>query len=275
MDSQNKNTVFGHAASCARLNECTSTAPASSLRAQLRQSCTEINAVYRLIEARFGSAASMPSSCRWLLDNRYLALREAKRAGGALRDVRRLRAGGDGVILSVLCRDMIKVCSGKLSEDNMLEYLAGFQSVSPLVALAGTTSTVLQYVWCGFRVPSGFYSRVAVFFVLSCIWMAGFAAKDLQEKRLETPALVAGGAVALALPAIALAAGSYSDLRVAVLGMAIAAAAAVLLVVYLKATSPLRASTALLLAPDTGEMTLRSLERAGTFQFSLFPWSAW
>ena len=132
MDSQNKNTVFGHAASCARLNECTSTAPASSLRAQLRQSCTEINAVYRLIEARFGSAASMPSSCRWLLDNRYLALREAKRAGGALRDVRRLRAGGDGVILSVLCRDMIKVCSGKLSEDNMLEYLAGFQSVSPL-----------------------------------------------------------------------------------------------------------------------------------------------
>ena len=110
MDSQNKNTVFGHAASCARLNECTSTAPASSLRAQLRQSCTEINAVYRLIEARFGSAASMPSSCRWLLDNRYLALREAKRAGGALRDVRRLRAGGDGVILSVLCRDMIKVC---------------------------------------------------------------------------------------------------------------------------------------------------------------------
>ena len=118
----------------------------------------------------------------------------------------------------------------------------------PLVALAGTTSTVLQYVWCGFRVPSGFYSRVAVFFVLSCIWMAGFAAKDLQEKRLEARALVAGGAVALALPAIALAAGRYSDLRVAVLGMAVAAAVAVLLVVYLKATSPLRASTALLLA---------------------------
>ena len=55
MDSQNKNTVFGHAASCARLNECTSTAPASSLRAQLRQSCAEINAAYRLVEARFGS----------------------------------------------------------------------------------------------------------------------------------------------------------------------------------------------------------------------------
>ena len=132
MDSQNKNTVFSHAASCARLNECTSTAPASSLRAQLRQSCAEINAAYRLVEARFGSAAAMPSSCRWLLDNRYLALREAKRAGSALRDIRRLRAGNDGIILSALCRDMINVCSGNLTEDGMLEYLNGFQSVSPL-----------------------------------------------------------------------------------------------------------------------------------------------
>lgn len=117
----------------------------------------------------------------------------------------------------------------------------------PLVALAGTMSTVLQYVWCGFRVPSGFYSRVAVFFVLSCIWMAGFAAKDLQEKRLEAGALAAGGAVALALPAIALAAGRYSDLRVAVLGMAVAVVVTVLLVVHLKAASPLRANATLLL----------------------------
>ena len=70
MDSQNKNTVFGHAASCARLNECTAAASVGELRALLKKSCTEINAVYRLIEARFGSAASMPSSCRWLLDNR-------------------------------------------------------------------------------------------------------------------------------------------------------------------------------------------------------------
>ena len=74
----------------------------------------------------------MPSSCRWLLDNRYLALREAKRAGSALRDIRRLRAGNDGIILSALCRDMINVCSGNLTEDGMLEYLNGFQSVSPL-----------------------------------------------------------------------------------------------------------------------------------------------
>lgn len=117
----------------------------------------------------------------------------------------------------------------------------------PLIALMGVISTVLQYVWCGFRVPSGFYSRVAVFFVLSCIWMAGFATKDLQEKRLETGAIVAGGAVALALPSIALVVGRYSDPRVAVLGMTIAVVVTALAVVYLKAASPLRANTALLL----------------------------
>lgn len=132
MDSQNKNTIFSHAASCARLNECTAAASVGELRALLKKSCAEINSAYRLVEARFGSAAAMPSSCRWLLDNRYLALREAKRAGSALRDIRRLRAGNDGIILSALCRDMINVCSGSLTEASILEYLNGFQSVSPL-----------------------------------------------------------------------------------------------------------------------------------------------
>ena len=132
MDSQNKNSIFSHAASCARLNECTAAASVGELRALLKKSCAEINSAYRLVEARFGSAAAMPSSCRWLLDNRYLALREAKRAGSALRDIRRLRAGNDGIILSALCRDMINVCSGSLTEASILEYLNGFQSVSPL-----------------------------------------------------------------------------------------------------------------------------------------------
>ena len=48
MDSQNKNTVFSHAASCARLNECTAAASVGELRALLKKSCAEINSVYRL-----------------------------------------------------------------------------------------------------------------------------------------------------------------------------------------------------------------------------------
>lgn len=37
MDSQNKNTVFGHAASCARLNECTAAASVGELRTLLKK----------------------------------------------------------------------------------------------------------------------------------------------------------------------------------------------------------------------------------------------
>ena len=37
MDSQNKNTVFSHAASCARLNECTAAASVGELRALLKK----------------------------------------------------------------------------------------------------------------------------------------------------------------------------------------------------------------------------------------------
>ena len=128
----NKSTVFEHAASCARLNKCVSTAPVSELRALLRQSCREINSTYRLVETRFGDASAMPDSCRWLLDNRYLAIREAKSVLPELRRQRRLRTGNEGIILPVLCRDMINVCNGRFSEDSMIEYLDGFQSVSPL-----------------------------------------------------------------------------------------------------------------------------------------------
>ena len=48
MDSQNKNSIFSHAASCARLNECTAAASVGELRALLKKSCAEINSAYRL-----------------------------------------------------------------------------------------------------------------------------------------------------------------------------------------------------------------------------------
>ncbi len=128
----NESTVFEHAASCARLNKCVSTAPVNELRALLRRSCREINSAYRLVESRFGGKGTMPDSCRWLLDNRYLAIREARVAMPELRRKRCLRSGSEGILLSAACRDMISVCADELSEDNMLKYLSGFQSVSPL-----------------------------------------------------------------------------------------------------------------------------------------------
>ena len=132
MDIQKKSSVFERAASCARLNRCVSEASAAPLTAELRRSCREIASVYRLVESRFDGGASTPVGCRWLLDNRYLVMREAKAALPELRRQRRLRSGSEGLILPALCRDMIKVCGGRLSEETMLEYLEGFQSVAPL-----------------------------------------------------------------------------------------------------------------------------------------------
>ncbi len=127
-----KSTVFEHAASCARLNRPAFYAPVSELRALLRRSLKAVNAAYALVERRFEGKACIPESCRWLLDNRYLAVREAKCALARLEGQRRLRAGSEGMIVSSACRGMISVCGGRLSEDVMLEYLGGFQSVSPL-----------------------------------------------------------------------------------------------------------------------------------------------
>ena len=127
-----KGTVFEHAASCARLNKCSFSAPVSELKALLRRSCKEINAVYRLVERRFEGRASMPDSCRWLLDNRYLAVRKARSALCELRGQRRLRAGSEGIVISAACRDMLNVCGGSLDEKLLLEYLRGFQSAAPL-----------------------------------------------------------------------------------------------------------------------------------------------
>lgn len=82
MDSQNKNTVFSHAASCARLNECTAAASVGELRALLKKSCAEINSAYRLVEARFGSAAAMPSTAAgfWITDILHCARQNAPAA---------------------------------------------------------------------------------------------------------------------------------------------------------------------------------------------------
>ncbi len=127
-----KSTVFEHAANCARLNKCAFFASSGELRALLRRSCARINSVCTLVGRRFEGSVCIPDGCRWLLDNRYLALREAGAALCGLRRRRRLRAGSEGIILSAACRDMIKLCSGRLGEEEIIEYLDGFQSVSPL-----------------------------------------------------------------------------------------------------------------------------------------------
>ncbi len=132
MDSKNNGTLFDRAASCARLCKPTGLRPCSDIKTPLRKNISEINSVYRLIEGRFGSKASIPAACQWLLDNRYIAVREAKSAFGGLDRCRRLRAGDDGIILVCMSRDMLHACGLSISEDSIIEYLRGVQSIAAL-----------------------------------------------------------------------------------------------------------------------------------------------
>ncbi len=124
--------IFERAASCARLNRPESLHSCADLRHDLKSAIERINAAYRLVDRRFGSAQSMPDACRWLLDNRYLAVREGKSALCDIAHAGKMRTGIEGPLLPVLCRDMLSALGLKLSAERMIEYLHGYQSVCPL-----------------------------------------------------------------------------------------------------------------------------------------------
>ena len=131
MIEQMKNDLFARGASAARL--CRAQGERTvSMHGAIRKSVSDINSAWTLIDKRFGTAADMPEACRWLLDNRYLALREAKAALSLLSRRVRLGVGSEGIVISVLCRGMLTATECRLSEDGIAEYLSGFQSVSPL-----------------------------------------------------------------------------------------------------------------------------------------------
>ena len=68
----------------ARLCRKAGPVPAKATVSKLRAAMNEIDAAYEKVAERFGTAVSVPDACRWLLDNRYIAVREAKCASLAL-----------------------------------------------------------------------------------------------------------------------------------------------------------------------------------------------
>ena len=132
MDNKNNGALFDRAASCARLCRPNGLRSCSDIRSALKKSVSEVNAVYRLIERRFGSKSHIPAACQWVLDNRYIAVREAKSALGGLERCGKLRACDDGIILSCMSRDMLRACELSIGEASITEYLRGAQSIEVL-----------------------------------------------------------------------------------------------------------------------------------------------
>lgn len=146
--------LFDYAASSARLLQCDGTGSAAHTVKTLQHAMREIKRSHAAVEKR-GEDANLPSACRWLLDNLYMAKREYLAAVGAFRQAKELRHCKDGALILCLARSLLSASHGKITEDRCRLFLDGFQSVTVLrrfelelftSALKGATLEALAYV---------------------------------------------------------------------------------------------------------------------------------
>lgn len=54
--------------------------------------------------------------------------------------------------------------------------------VTTAILIANSVLSPLEYIWCGMRVPNGFYSRTAFLLSFFALWAAGYALQALKER---------------------------------------------------------------------------------------------
>lgn len=69
-----------------------------------------------------------------------------------------------------------------------------------IILVASSVLSPLEYVWCGMRVPNGFYSRTAFLLSFFALWAAGYALQVLKDH----PKLCRASRPAVILPLLAL-----------------------------------------------------------------------
>lgn len=83
--------------------------------------------------------------------------------------------------------------------------------VVTIILVASSVLSPLEYIWCGMRVPNGFYSRTAFLLNFFALWAAGYALRALKDhpklRRVSRPAVILP---LLALTAIELFANAHS-----------------------------------------------------------------
>ena len=66
--------------------------------------------------------------------------------------------------------------------------------VVTITLVASSVLSPLEYIWCGMRVPNGFYSRTAFLLSFFALWAAGYALQKLNERptlrRVHRPAII-------------------------------------------------------------------------------------
>ena len=92
----------------------------------------EVRRCHDAVRRRYREALNVPAACEWLLDNWYLAKREAIEAHEALRDAKHLRLCEEGLLILALCRALLRAGLGEVTEARCRSFLDGFQSVTVL-----------------------------------------------------------------------------------------------------------------------------------------------
>lgn len=72
--------------------------------------------------------------------------------------------------------------------------------VAAAILIASSILSPLEYIWCGMRVPNGFYSRTAFLLSFFALWAAGYALQVLKDH----PKLCRASRPAVILPLLAL-----------------------------------------------------------------------
>ena len=125
-----KLAAFG--ASTAQLLQTDGETDGRGAAAELRQNMARIDRCYEAVRRRYAQQSAVPAACEWLLDNRYLARREALGVLGDLRRAKRLRACGGASLILSMTGALVDAGSGRVTEERCRLFLKGFQSVTVL-----------------------------------------------------------------------------------------------------------------------------------------------
>lgn len=124
--------LFKLAESTARLYKPVGTVSGKKAAAVINAAIKNINSSYASAEEKYGASTKIPAEYEWLLDNRYLAVREAKNAISAFSREKSLRKSEDGIIILKAAEALVNAGLGKIDRERILLFLEGFQSVSAL-----------------------------------------------------------------------------------------------------------------------------------------------
>ena len=124
--------LANYAVNAAREWKPSGTVPVKNLGRTIQASLEQTERTCRRLTEWSAGRTTLPPAVEWLLDNRYLALREGREAVRSFRKGRPLRGTENGACLLWRCAQGLLWAAPNLESGQVARYLSAFQSVLPL-----------------------------------------------------------------------------------------------------------------------------------------------